>query len=177
MMEGKGISHLLSENNLSAYFAHSHDGVFLLNECMELVYANKTMQKWIGNQDREAQHLNLIDFIAFGESKVLFIQNSQIAFEGTPCKFECVLHHSEQHAAKWLEISLQRSPNGQLLGIARDIAEHKQEVERLICKSSQDELTGLLNRNEFMRTLQDLIMPTPGAEHVLLMVELGILAS
>ena len=172
MMEGKGISHLLSENNLSAYFAHSHDGVFLLNECMELVYANKTMQEWIGSQDNEAQHINLIDFIAFGESKILFIQNTQIAFEGAPCKFECVLHHSEQHAAKWLEISLQRSPNGQLLGIARDIAGHKQEVERLVSKTNQDELTGLLNRNEFMRTLQDVITPTPGCEHVLLMIEL-----
>jgi len=170
-MEGKGVSYSLSGNSLSAYFANSHDGIFLLNECMALLYANTTMQKWAGISALENQPVNLIDLIAVGDSKGQFLQSCQHALAGTPSKFECVLQ-PEKNKHKWLEISLQRSPDGQLLGIARDIAGHKQEVERLLFKSAQDELTGLFNRNEFMRILKDLYRPAAGKEHVLLILEL-----
>jgi diguanylate cyclase (GGDEF)-like protein len=171
MLEEEGIFHLLSVKNLSAYFAHSHDGVFLINECMELLYANRTMQEWTGVKTQSSQKHNFLDLMALGESEGVFLQNSKTVLSGTPTKFECMLHPL-QNEPIWLEISLHRAPNRQLLGIARDIGGHKQELDRLHFKSGQDELTGLLNRNEFMRILQGINLPLPGREHALLMIEL-----
>lgn len=171
MMEEEGFFHSLSVKNLSAYFARSHDGVFLINECMELLYANGTMQEWIGVKIQADQKYNLLDLIALGDSKSVFVQNSQSVVAGTPSRFECMVNPM-QNEAIWLEISLQRAPYGQILGIARDIGGHKQEIERLHFKSGKDELTGFLNRNEFMRILQDMRLPLPGREHALLMIEL-----
>lgn len=171
MMEEEGFFHSLSVKNLSAYFARSHDGVFLINECMELLYANGTMQEWIGVKIQADQKYNLLDLIALGDSKSVFVQNSQSVVAGTPSRFECMVNPM-QNETIWLEISLQRAPYGQILGIARDIGGHKQEIERLHFKSGKDELTGFLNRNEFMRILQDMRLPLPGREHALLMIEL-----
>jgi len=67
---------------------------------------------------------------------------------------------------------LHPAPHGQMLGIARDIGGHKQELDRLRDKSGQDALTGFLNRNEFIRILQAINSPVPGREHSLLIFEL-----
>lgn len=171
MMEEEGIFYSFSIKNLSAYFARSHDGVFLVNECMDLLYANGTMQEWMGVKVQSGQRHNLLDLIALGDSKSVFLQNGRTVLAGTPSRFECMLHPL-QNEPIWLEISLQRAPYGQLLGIARDIGGHKQELDRLHCKSGQDKLTGFLNRNEFMRILQGMNLSLPGREHALLMIEL-----
>lgn len=171
MMEEEGIFNLTSVKSLSAYFASSHDGVFLIDDCMKLLYANATMQEWIGVKIQSTQNYNLLDLIALGESKSLFLQNSKTVVAGTPSKFQCMVQPM-QNESIWLEISLQRAPYGRMLGIARDIGVHKQELERLHFKSGLDELTGFPNRNEFMRMLQGMHLPLPGREHALLMIEL-----
>lgn len=171
MSEEEGIFDMRTVKNLSAYFAHSHDGVFLINECMELLYANGTMQEWTGVKIQSNQNYNFLDLMALGDSKGVFLQNSKTVLAGTPSRFECMLHPL-QNESIWLEISLHRAPNRQILGIARDIGGHKQELYRLHSKSGQDELTGSLNRNEFMRILQRINLPLPGREHALLMIEL-----
>ena len=170
-MEEEGLFNSLSVKNLSAYFGNSHDGVFLINECMELLYANPTMQELIGIKSQSNQIDNFIDLITLGDSKSIFLQNFQAALAGTPSKFQCKVQPM-QNEARWLEISIQRAPYSKVLGIARDIGVHKQELNRLQFKSGQDELTGFLNRNEFMRMLQGLNMPLRGREHALLMIEL-----
>jgi diguanylate cyclase (GGDEF)-like protein len=172
-MEDKGIFHSFSEKNLSAYFASSHDGVFLINDCLELIYANATMQEWLGIKMQAASnnHYNLLDLVALGDSKTVFLQNSRSVLSGTPSKFRCMIPPL-QNEAIWLEISLQRAPYGRLLGIARDIGGHKHELEQLQSRFGKDELTGFLNRNEFMRMLEDMHLPMPGREHALLMIEL-----
>jgi diguanylate cyclase (GGDEF)-like protein len=171
MMEEEGFFHSLSVKNLTAYFSRSHDGIFLINECMELLYANGTMQEWMGIKVQPGQKYNVLDLIALGDSKSVFVQNSQNVADGTPSKFECMVNPM-QNETIWLEISLQRAPYGQILGIARDIGGHKQEIERLHFNSGKDELTGFLNRTEFMRIVQGMRLPLPGREHALLMIEL-----
>jgi diguanylate cyclase (GGDEF)-like protein len=172
-MEDKGIFRSFSEKNLSAYFASSHDGVFLINNCMELIYVNATMQEWLGIKMQVNQNIqyNLLDFIALGDSVTVFMQNSRSVLSGTPSKFRCMIP-PRQNEAIWLEISLQRAPYGRMLGIARDIGGHKQELELLQARFGKDELTGFLNRNEFMRMIKNMHLPLPGREHALLMIEL-----
>lgn len=173
MKEDKGIFHSFSEKNLSAYFANSHDGVFLINECMELLYANATMQEWLGIkiQSNKNSTLSLIDLVAVGDSKSVFLENSQKVLTGTSSKFQCMVLPM-QNEPIWLEISLQRAPYAKILGIARDIGGHKQALDRLQSQSCKDELTGFLNRNEFMRMLQSMHPSSYEREHALLMIEL-----
>jgi len=171
MEEEDVVSHSSSLNSLSAYFANSWDGFFLMDEYMELCCANKTMQGWIGVQTHEVARFNLHEAIGMGESHELFMQHCRLAFTGIPTKFKYLLRPAKNEP-KWLEISLQRLPDAKLLGIARDIGDHKQEIDRLQQKSSQDELTGLLNRNEFLKTLKNLPAPFHGREQSLLVIEL-----
>lgn len=171
MSEGEGIFNSLPFDHLSAYFAHSHDGVFLIDECMELHYANATMQEWTGVNTQSEHTHNFLDMLALGESQSVFLQNHKVVLAGTPSRFECLLHPL-QNERICLQISLHPAPNGQMLGIARDIGGHRQELDRLHLKSNQDELTGFINRNEFMRMLQGLYTPLVGNAHVLFMVEL-----
>ncbi len=171
MSEGEGIFSSLPFDHLSAYFAHSHDGVFLIDECMELHYANATMQEWTGVKTQSENTHNFLDMLALGDSQSVFLQNHKIVLAGTPSRFECMLQPL-QNERIWLQISLHPAPNGQMLGIARDIGGHKQELDRLSIKSGQDELTGFLNRNEFIRMLQGLYTPLLWREHALLMIEL-----
>jgi PAS domain-containing protein len=153
MSEEVVVSGASSVNSLTEYFASSCDGFFLMNEHMELCCANKTMQSWIGLEDQAVELFNLHDVISMGDSKELFLQHCRLAFTGIPTKFEYLVR-SAKNTQKWLQVSLQRIPDAKLLGIARDIGDHKQEIDRLLLKSSHDELTGLQNRNEFMRTHQ-----------------------
>lgn len=160
-----------SINNLSEYFENSCDGFFLINENMELCCANETMQGWIGITATATQRVNLHDVISLGDSKDMFLQNCGKALKGVPTRFESLIRPANK-APRWLEISLQRTPDSKLLGIARDIGHHKQEIDRLHFRSSQDVLTGLLNRNEFMRILQDMDAPIAGSDQSLFIVEL-----
>ena len=105
----------MSVNNLSAYFGQSHDGVFLINEFMELLYANGTMQEWVGVTTQAKQHYNMLDMIALGDSRSVFLHNSKTALAGTPAKFQCMVQPL-QNEPIWLEISLQRAPYGKTAG-------------------------------------------------------------
>jgi len=160
-----------SDINLSEFFTNSCDGFFLMNEYMELSCANRTMQGWLGLQASELESYNLHKIIGMGESKDLFFQHCRLAFTGIPTKFEYLVY-SANNAPKWLEITLQRIPETKLMGIARDIDEHKQEIERLKHKFRHDELTGLVNRIEFMRMIDEVRTNVPGQEQALLVIEL-----
>lgn len=170
-MEDEGLFHSMSVKNLAAYFGRSHDGVFLINESMGLLYANATMQEWLGVNTKLNHNVNLIERLALGDSKSLFLQNTHTAMAGTPAKFQCMIQPL-QNEPIWLEISLQRAPYAKMLGIARDIGGHRLELDRLHIKSGRDELTGFVNRNEFLRILDNMHLPSGGCEHALLMIEL-----
>jgi diguanylate cyclase (GGDEF)-like protein len=160
-----------SDKNLSEYFASSCDGFFLMNEHMELCCANNTMQSWIGLEEKPVENFNLHGVISMGDSKELFLQHCRLAFTGIPTKFEYLIR-PENSTPRWLQISLQRIPGVKLLGIARDIDGHMQEIDRLTRQSCHDELTGLFNRNELLRFLKDLKAPAVGYEQALLVIEL-----
>lgn len=164
-------SNSVSDKNLTAYFANSCDGFFMMNEHMELCCANNTMQSWIGLEHQAVESFNMHGVISMGDSKELFLQHCRLAFTGIPTKFEYLVR-PENSAPRWLQISLQRIPDAKLLGIARDIGEHMKEVDRLTLQSGHDELTGLYNRNELMRQLKNLNAPAHGYEQALLVIEL-----
>lgn len=165
------ISSSLSVNDLSEYFLNSHDGFFLMNKSMELCYANETMQNWLGVQPAELAHFNLHDVIGTGESRELFLQHGRLAFTGISTKFEYLIRPFSG-APRWLEISLQSTSDAILIGIARDIDDHKNEIARLQHQYIHDELTGLLNRNEFLRMLREMPTLFHGHEQALFIIEL-----
>jgi diguanylate cyclase (GGDEF)-like protein/PAS domain S-box-containing protein len=171
MKEEDVVSQPLSVNNLPDYFSKSCDGFFLINEFMELCCANEAMQGFIGVQADKVEHFNLHDVIRMGDDQELFLQHCRLAFTGIPTRFEYLVRPVDG-SPRWLEISLQRIPETKLLGIARDIDDQKQEIENLKRKLNHDELTGLCNRNELMRILQDLPAPFPRCEQALLIIEL-----
>lgn len=172
MKEEGSVLHSFSVNNLPEYFANSCDGFFLMDEYMELCCANETMQGWLGAQTQEIERFNLLEVFGMGDSMELFLQHCRLAFTGIPTKFEYLLH-SKNSEPRWLQISLQRIPDAKLLGIARDINELKQELDRLQHKSSQDELTGLMNRNEFLKSLNKVHSPNLELEQALFVIELA----
>lgn len=168
-MEENGIFRSLSAENLSTVFENSCDGFFLMNENLELCYVNNTMQEWVGC--KSGAGASLYDVMCLGENRQLLLQHCDIARSGTPTRFTCKLQAAHQ-APRWLEISLQHLPDAKLMGIARDIGEHKQEIERLHYQSTHDPLTGLHNRTEAIHLLRELPAPLPGRERALLIVEL-----
>ena len=170
-MEDGVVSGWSSANNLPEYFADSCDGFFLMDEFMALCSANATMQRWLGLPAEAVDQFNLHDVVGTGSGKEQFLQHCRLAFSGMLTKFECLIQPAGL-APRWLQISLQRVPEARLLGIARDIDEHKQELARLNFLFGHDELTGLLNRNAFMRVLDDLPAPAQGREQALLVIEL-----
>lgn len=171
MTEEVVVSSASAHNSLTEYFANSCDGFFLMNEHMELCCANKAMQSWLELEDQDIALFNLHDVISMGDSKELFLQHCRLAFTGIPTKFEYLVRPA-QGTPKWLQISLQRIPDDKLLGIARDIGDHKQEIGRLLQLSTHDALTGLLNRNEFIRILNAAPVTHTSREYAVLIVEL-----
>lgn len=170
-MEENGIFRSLSAEALSELFANSCDGFFLINEGFELCYANNTMLEWFGAEHASGAGFNLYDAIALGSCRDTFIQQCSLALAGTAVKFSCLFHPSGQ-ASRWLEISMQWVGGAHYLCIARDIGEHRQELERLHFRATHDELTGLMNRAEIMRVMQGMARPLPGRERALMILEL-----
>jgi diguanylate cyclase (GGDEF)-like protein len=142
-----------------------------MDEFLALCGANATMQRWLGLPAEAVDQFNLHDVVGTGSGKEQFLQHCRLAFSGMPTKFEYLVQPAGQ-LPRWLQISLQRLPEARLLGIARDIDEHKQELARLNFLFGHDELTGLLNRNAFMRVLDGLPAPAQGSEQALLVIEL-----
>jgi diguanylate cyclase (GGDEF)-like protein/PAS domain S-box-containing protein len=171
MKEEDGVSQPVPVGSLSACFADSRDGFFLLNECLELCCANEIMQGFIGVNADKVEHFNLHDVMGLGDGQELFLQHCRLAFSGIPTRFEYRVR-SVDGSPRWLDISLQRIPETKLLGIARDIDEQKREIESLKRRLNHDELTGLLGRNELLRILQATPAPSPRCEHALLIIEL-----
>lgn len=171
MEEDEVVSRSSSASNLSAYFANSRDGFFLLNVFMEICSTNDTMQGWLGAQGNEFERLSLHDVIATAENREYFLQHCRHAFTGVSAKFEFLLQPAG-NAPRWLEITLQRVHDSKLMGIARDIDGYKQQIASLQNKFGRDELTGLYNRNEFMRMLKDMPAPFQGREQALFVIEL-----
>lgn len=157
-------------DSLLNYLGGAHDGFFLIREDMTFQLANDTLIAWMKLKQQIKGLSILHSLIGLNESVELFMQQCRVALVGQPVRFECLIR-PPQCLPRWLEVTLHRPSSGkELLGVARDISHHKQEIERLQRQASHDELTGLLNRKAFTRILQTL--PAAPRSRALLLIDL-----
>lgn len=159
---------------LMAWLDTAHDAVFLLDGDMKLQLANQTLVSWTSERDFPKGHSILPILLGLSDSIELFSRQFKTTLAGASVRFECLIR-PEHCLPRWVEFSLNRVPlqkNGtKIIGIARDITQHKNEIIRLRHHSTRDELTSLLNRRAFTRQLTEIVDARQG-EHALLFIDL-----
>jgi diguanylate cyclase (GGDEF)-like protein len=164
----------IEQHCLMAWLDTAHDAVFLLDGEMKLQLANQTLVGWTSERDFPRGQSILPTLLGLSESIEIFAQQFKITMAGSPARFECLIR-PEHCLPRWVEFSLNRVPapnhQAQIIGIARDITQHKNEVMRLRHHSTRDELTSLLNRRSFTQQLTEVVNTKQG-EHALLFIDL-----
>ncbi len=98
-------------------------------------------------------------------------------FTGTLCEAPELLVENSRKIAIGSNISSLRERGGSIIGtvtVLHDISTEREMQEKLTYQASHDELTGLINRREFERRLEDLLIraSTEGSESVLIYMDL-----
>lgn len=160
--------------HLFDYLDSAHDAFFIIGEDMKLRLANSTLTHWMNEKEFVAGKSVLSSLINLSESIDLFVHKCEIAQAGTPSRFECLIRPPGS-LPRWVEISLHRTPFRQagveIIGVARDISTHKNQIAKLKHQASHDELTGLINRREFKLKLGAMHMQAE-KQHALLYLDL-----
>jgi diguanylate cyclase (GGDEF)-like protein/PAS domain S-box-containing protein len=165
---------------LRAYIDSANDGIFVVCDEMKFHVANRLLAAWLGETEKSLtahkQRLPITRFFGDAESKNLFKENFQDALKGKPARFECQLDpkHGE---ARWVEISLNKvnlEVGDLVIGVVRDITERRAMLAEAHHHARHDDLTGLFNRREFERRLNELFQSakSENTRHVLLYLDL-----
>lgn len=161
-------------NPAFSYLDQAHDAVFVIGEDMRLRLVNATLAQWMNEKHLTPGGSVLSSLIGLSKSIDLFVHKCEIAFTGTPVRFECLIR-PQNSMPRWTEISLNRvtlnHPDMEIIAIARDISANRNEIAKLRHQANHDELTGLLNRREFTRKLS-LLASNPQTGHTLLYLDL-----
>ena len=171
--ESKGTRSLL----LPAYLDSANDAIFVIDEQMQLLLSNKVLSLWLHDAASFPGNTTCINsqLIGLEDSISIFTEQHRTCLAGKPVRFECLIR-PKGGLPRWVEISMNQVAAGnekvEIIGIIRDINTHKNEINQLKHLSVHDELTGLLNRREFLRRLQFLMSEKKQANHSLLYMDL-----
>ncbi len=165
---------------LRAYIDSANDGIFVVCDEMKFHIANRLLAEWLGETEKSLtahkQRLPITRFFSDTESKKLFKSKFQIVLDGQPVRFECHLRlkHGEP---RWVEISMNKvdlEAGDLVIGVVRDITERRALLAEARHNARHDDLTGLFNRREFERRLNELFESAKirNIQHALLYVDL-----
>ncbi|WAJ37422.1 EAL domain-containing protein [Pseudomonas sp. GOM7] len=146
-------------DNLEQYhalFRHSGEGIFRCRRDGQLVEANPSLIRLLGDGVQGSTLQRLL-----GETTWNELLTGLDEAGGTVSR-ECQIHDQQGHA-HWVYLSLHRQPGQACMeGIVVDLNERRALEERLQHQASHDALTGLHNRRELERLLsQTLSGPGP----------------
>ncbi len=165
---------------LRAYIDSANDGIFVVCDEMKFHVANRLLATWLGETEEtlsaHRQRLPITQFLGDIDNRKLFIENFRKALAGQPTRFECRLT-PKYGDSRWVEISLSkvRVEVGDLvIGVMRDISERVEMLAVVHHHARHDDLTGLVNRREFERRLNDLFESAKNhhVQHALLYMDL-----
>ena len=165
---------------LRAYIDSANDGIFIVCDEMKFHVANHLLAKWLGESEKSLtahkQRLPITRFFGDAESKKLFKNKFQAVLDGKPARFECRLKpkHGEP---RWVEISMNKvglEAGDLFIGVVRDITERREILAEAHHHARHDDLTGLFNRREFEKRLNELFESAKirNLRHALLYVDL-----
>jgi diguanylate cyclase (GGDEF)-like protein/PAS domain S-box-containing protein len=147
---------------------------------MKFHVANRLLAAWLGETEEtlsaHKQRLPITQFFGDKENRELFTENFHKALAGQPTRFECRLT-PKNGESRWVEISLSKvhvEVGDLVIGVMRDITERVKILAVVHHHARHDDLTGLVNRREFERRLNELFESAKNrhAEHVLLYLDL-----
>lgn len=148
---------------MRAYLDSAHDGIFVLCDERKFHVANRMLESWIGESEATLTAHNkrvpITEFLGSEGSRAEFETHFEAALKGRPTRFECFIH-PPRGKPRWVDISMNRVDveGGDLvIGVVRDVTEYKTTLLRMEHRALHDELTGLVNRREFMRRLDNLV--------------------
>lgn len=165
---------------LRAYIDSANDGIFVVCDEMKFHVANPLMVEWLGVEEAEltahGRRLPITQLFGLAETEVLFRQHFKAALNGQAARFEVEIN-PPHGKPRWVEISMNRVrlEFGELvIGILRDMTEHRLLQTALQHQASHDDLTGLINRREFQQRLHALVgaAQTDHGPHALVYVDL-----
>ncbi|GAB4514718.1 MAG: hypothetical protein Tsb0026_20170 [Sulfuricaulis sp.] len=165
---------------LRAFIDSANDGIFVVCDEMKFHVANRLLAEWLGETEKSLtahkQRLPITRFFGNAESKKIFKEKFQFVLEGKPARFEC--HLEPKHGeSRWVEISMNKvdlEVGDLVIGVVRDITERREMLAEAHHHARHDDLTGLFNRREFERRLNELFQSAKSGHvrHALLYVDL-----
>jgi diguanylate cyclase (GGDEF)-like protein/PAS domain S-box-containing protein len=165
---------------MRAYLDSAHDGIFVLCDELKFHVANRMLESWLGESESSLtahnRRIPITEFLGSEASRTEFETHFRAALAGKPTRFECFIH-PPRGKPRWVDISMNRVDveDGDLVvGVVRDVTEHKTTLLRMEHRAQHDELTGLVNRREFMRRLDNLVRAAAveQRQHALLCLDL-----
>ena len=165
---------------LRAYIDSANDGIFVVCDEMKFHVANRLLASWLGETEEtlsaHKRRLPITRFFGDANNKKLFKKQFHTVLGGKPVRFECRLKpkHGEP---RWVEISMSKvdvEAGDLVIGVVRDITERRELLAEAHHHARHDDLTGLVNRREFERRLNELFdsAKTRGTRHALLYLDL-----
>lgn len=166
---------------LRAYIDSANDGIFVLCDEMKFHVANPVLAVWLGISEAmltaHGERVPITELFGLTATESLFRQHFAAALRGEAVRFEAEIQPPNAQA-RWVEISMNRvhlEAGDLVIGILRDITERRLLQTALQHHASHDDLTGLLNRREFLQRLQALVDASrqkAGGPHALFYVDL-----
>ena len=165
---------------MRAYLDSANDGIFVLCDERKFHVANRVLESWIGECETSLTTHNhrvpITEFLGVAATQDAFEVNFKQALAGEPARFECFIY-PPKGLPRWVDVSMNRVDieGGDLvIGVMRDISEQKTAQLRMEHHAMYDELTGLVNRREFMSRLEGVVHAAAlnAGQHALLYLDL-----
>ena len=165
---------------LRAYIDSANDAIFVLCDEMKFLVANPLLESWLAVSEANLTLHNhrrpIIDLMGSEDSKQIFSRHFEKVLTGQPARFECFIQPVGA-TARWVEFSLGKvkvDAGMMFIGVARDVTERKLILEEMEHHAIHDHMTGLFNRREFERHLEDLLKNAKAQrrQHALLYMDL-----
>ena len=132
---------------LRAYVDSADDAIFVLCDELKFLLCNRVMERWLGESEsaltQHNQRVSITRFFGNSDDAERFLFNFMNALHGAPSRFECFLE-PPQGSPRWVEFSLNKvelEAGQMVIGVARDITQHKKTETSLLKLSSAVEQT------------------------------------
>ena len=165
---------------MRAYLDSTNDGIFVVCDECKFHVANRVMQSWLGESEASLTAHNarvpITEFLGSEAAAELFDAQFRQALGGKANQFECFIQPPAGRA-RWVDISMSKvdvEGADLIIGVVRDITEQKARQMQMEHLAVHDDLTGFVNRREFIERLTALIdiARSDQSEHALLYLDL-----